>query len=150
MQIRQATLADVPAIVAMSERFYETTEFPHRLRFPFDPDTVRKIAESLAAEHVMLMAEHEGEVVGMVGLYVLPFMFNANHASAHEIVWWVNPEAQGTGAGKALLAAIEPACAAKGAEAIYMVHLATSPPQAAAIYERMGYLPTESSYVKRI
>ncbi len=150
MQIRQATLADVPVIVSMSERFYATTEYPGRLRFPFDADTVQKIAQSLATDHVMLLAEHDGAVVGMVGLYVLPFMFNASHASAHEIVWWVNPEAQGTGAGKALLAAIEPACKAKGVEAIYMVHLSTSPPQAAAIYERMGYLPTESSYVKRI
>lgn len=150
MQIRQATLADVPAIVAMSERFYAATEFPARLRFPFDPGTVEKIAADLARDHVMLVAEGDGQLVGMVGLYVLPFMFNAGHRSAHEIVWWVNPDAQGAGVGKALLAAIDAACANKGAEAIYMVHLASSPPQAAALYERLGYALTESSYVKRL
>lgn len=61
-------------------------------------------------------------------------------------MWWVDPSEQGWGAGKALLAAIEPACSAKGCEAIQMVHLSTSPPQAAVIYERMGYQHTESSY----
>lgn len=149
MQIRQATLADVPAIVGMSERFYETTEFPARLRFPFDPATVERLASGLV-DHVLLVADDGEQLRGMVGLFVLPFMFNAAHASAHEIVWWVDPDAQGAGVGKALLAAIEPACRDKGAEAIYMVHLATSPPQAAAIYERCGYALTESSYVKRI
>lgn len=63
-------------------------------------------------------------------------------------MWWVDPSEQGWGAGKALLAAIEPACSAKGCEAIQMVHLSTSPPQAAAIYERVGYQHTESSYTK--
>lgn len=150
MHVRQATLDDVPAIVSMSERFYAETEFPARLRFPFDADSVARIASDLAQSHVMLLAESDGGVVGMVGLYILPFLFNNGHTSAHEIVWWVDPAVQGAGAGKALLAAIEPACAQRGAEAIYMVHLATSPPQAAALYERMGYALTESSYVKRL
>lgn len=149
MLIRQATLADVPAIVAMSERFYATTEFPERLRFPFDAETVANLATSLI-DHVLLVADDGESLRGLVGLFVLPFMFNAGHTSAHEIVWWVDPEAQGSGVGKGLLAAIEPACRAKGAEAIYMVHLASSPPQAAAIYERHGFVLTESSYVKRL
>lgn len=149
MQIRAATLADVPEIVGMAERFYATTEFPARLRFPFNADTVAQLATGLI-DHVLLVADDGERLRGMVGLFVLPFLFNGAHTSAHEIVWWVDPEAQGAGAGKALLAAIEPACRAKGAEAIYMVHLASSPPQAAAIYERHGYVLTESSYVKRL
>lgn len=60
----------------------------------------------------------------------------------------VDPSEQGQGAGKALLAAIEPACRAKGCKAIQMVHLSTSPPQAASIYERVGYRHTESSFTR--
>ena len=91
-------------------------------------DRQQELAAALAQDHVLLLAEDEGRVVGMAGLFVLPFMFNANHVSAHEVVWWVEPEAQGKGAGKALLQAIEPACRDRGAELIYMVHLANSPP----------------------
>lgn len=146
MQVRPATLADVPAVVAMAERFYATTSYAGWAEF--NPSTVESLAANLAENHVMLLAEDDGVVCGMVGLFVAPFMFNAGKVAAYEVVWWVNPEAQGQGAGKALLAAIEPACRAKGADAIQMVHLASSPPQAAEIYARMGYAHTESSWTK--
>lgn len=144
--IRKSTLADVPAIVAMSAKFYETTSYATWAEF--NPKTVEILTSDLTENHVMLLAEHEGEVVGMVGLFVAPFMFNNDKIGAYEVVWWVDPEAQGNGAGKALLAAIEPACKERGAHAIQMVHLASSPPQAAMIYERMGYAHTESSYTR--
>lgn len=144
MEVRQATQDDVPRIVAMSAKFYRTTSYAGWASF--NPDTVHDLASNLADNHVMLVAEDAGEVVGMVGLFVAPFMFNGDVTAAYEVVWWVEPEAQGRGAGKALLTAIEPACAARGCRAIQMVHLTNSPPQAAAIYERMGYAHTESSY----
>lgn len=146
--IRKAALDDVPAIVDMAERFYADTVFNEW--FDFNPKTVGQLASSLAADHVMLLAEQEGRVVGMVGLFVVPFMFNADHHSAHEVVWWVDPDAQGNGLGRALLEAIEPACKAKGAQVIYMVHMANSPPQAAALYNRLGYALSESAYTKRV
>jgi len=144
--IRKATLADVPVIVSMSAKFYATTSYAKWAEF--SPESVAQLATNLAENHIMLLAEHEGQVVGMVGLFVAPFLFNTDRTGAYEVVWWVNPDAQGHGAGKALLAAIEPACKDAGCHAIQMVHLSTSPPQAAAIYERMGYAHTESSYTR--
>lgn len=148
MEVRQATQDDVPRIVDMSAKFYETTSYARWA--PFDPDTVHDLAANLAENHVMLVAEEGGQLVGMVGLFVAPFMFNGDIIAAYEVVWWVDPEAQGQGAGKALLGAIEPACASRGCRTVQMVHLASSPPQAAAIYERMGYRHTESSYTKTL
>lgn len=144
MEVRQATSEDVPGIVRMSAKFYATTSYA--AWSPFNPETVHNLAAGLAEHHVMLVAVDAGELVGMVGLFVAPHLFNGDVTAAYEVVWWVEPEAQGRGAGKALLAAIEPACAARGCRAIQMVHLTNSPPQAAAIYERMGYAHTESSY----
>lgn len=146
MHVRKATLADVPAVVRMSASFYATTSYAGWA--DFNPDTVEKLAESLARDHLLLVADHDGEVVGMVGLYVAPFMFNADKRAAYEVVWWVDPAGRSTGAGKALLGAIEPACKEAGCHAIQMVHLANSPPQAAMLYERAGYANTESSYTK--
>lgn len=146
MQVRQATQDDVPRIVEMAAKFYETTSYARWA--PFNPDTVHDLAANLAENHVMLVAEEASELVGMVGLFVAPFMFNGEVTAAYEVVWWVDPDAQGRGAGKTLLQAIEPACAARGCRAVQMVHLASSPPQAAAIYEWLGYKHTESSYTK--
>lgn len=146
MHIRPAAAGDLPAVVRMSARFYETTSYSTWA--DFNPETVHDLAANLAENHVLLIAEHEGEAVGMVGLFVAPFMFNSDRTAAYEVVWWVEPEGRATGAGKALLSAIQPACEAKGCVAIQMVHLANSPPQAGLLYERAGYRHTESSYTK--
>lgn len=146
--IRKATHSDLAKIVGMAERFYATTCYSNWS--DFDADTTFDLAINLIENHVMLVAEQDGDVVGMVGLVVAPFMFNANCRSAHEVVWWVNPEAQGSGVGKELLAAIEPACRAKGANAIQMVMMANSPPKAQAIYERFGYGHSETSFTKEL
>lgn len=146
--IRPARGEDIPRIVDMSRKFYATTSYSGLTAM--DDETVAALTRNLLENHVMLVSESEGGVDGMVGLFVAPFMFNASYCAAYEVVWWVEPYAQGLGVGKALLAAIEPACKDRGAQAIQMVHLSTSPPQAAAIYERMGYAHSESSYTKRI
>ncbi|MDR6992470.1 GNAT family N-acetyltransferase [Luteimonas sp. 3794] len=148
MKVWQATEHDVDDIVRMSRDFYSTTTY--RGYADFDEDTVRRLAETLASEHVMLIAELDGRVVGMVGLFVVPFLFNGARRMAHEVVWYVDPGAQGAGAGKALLAAIEPACRDKGADGIFMIHLSNSPPQAAEIYQRMGYAHSETVYVRTL
>jgi GNAT superfamily N-acetyltransferase len=77
-------------------------------------------------------------------------MFNKHKSGAYEVIWWIEPEAQGLGMGKELLLSVEPACKAKGVNLVVMVHLANSPPQAAALYERMGYEHSESCYTKVI
>lgn len=146
--IRPATNADVARIVEMSRLFYATTSYAEWA--DFHEETVENLAITLLNDHVMLVAEVDGKVYGMVGLFVAPHMFNVTVKAAYEVVWWVEPEAQGAGVGKALLQAVEPACAEKGAVAIQMVHLSSSPPQAAVIYERMGFGHTESSYTKRL
>lgn len=145
-QIRKATLGDLPAIVGMSERFYATTSYAGFA--DFCPESVSNLASMLIETGVFLVAESDGEVVGMVGLAVAPFMFNNAHKAAYEVVWWVNPEARGGGIAVSLLRAIEPACREIGCDVIQMVHLANSPPQASALYERCGYRHTESSYTK--
>lgn len=148
MIVRRAVMEDVDSIVEMSRAFYATTSYAGFT--PMSDESAGLLAEMLIETGVMLVAEKDGAVVGMVGLIVAPFMFNAAVLTAHEIVWYVRPEEVGKGAGAALLAAIEPACRERGVVAIQMVHLSTSPPQAAALYERMGYRYTESSYTKEL
>jgi GNAT superfamily N-acetyltransferase len=148
MNIRHATIEDVPAIVAMSAKFYATTNYA---RFAsMSEETVADLAATLVERGVMLIAEADAAPVGMVGLFVAPYMFNHDVRMAHEVVWWVEPTAQGAGIGRALLDAVEPACRELGVAAIQMMHLATSPPQAAEMYRRMGYDLSETGYLKEL
>lgn len=147
-QIRPASESDIPRLLEMGEKFYQTTHYPENVA-PYDAETVEALI-GMMRDGVMLVAEVEGEVVGMVGLVVVPHLFNRNYKTACEIVWWVEPEHRGGGIAMQLMNAIEPAAKDKGAVGIQMALLSSSPPVAAAIYERLGYTHTESSYFKRI
>lgn len=157
IKIRQAKLADIPEIVKMSRRFYETTTYPGFA--PMDDETVARLAGTLAADHVLLVAEETRVLgspggielvgtylVGMIGLFVAPWMFNVHRLTAHEVVWWVDPSHLGAGLGRTLIEEATAACKARGAVAVQMVHLSTSPPQAAALYQKLGFIHSESSY----
>lgn len=145
--IRPATLDDVPAIAQMAGKFYATTDYAKFA--PFDETAVTNLSAGLT-EHILLVAEYNNKLVGVVGLFVAPFTFNPSITFATEVVWWVEPEARSTGAGIALLQAVEPAAKARGCTMVQMMHLATSPKQAGALYQRHGYNLSELSYTKVI
>lgn len=144
--IRYAERDDIPAIIEMGAEFYATTNYAEFADYA--PESIEGLAIMLIETGVLLVAESEGKLVGMAGLVIAPFLFNHSLHSAHEVMWWVSPESRSTGAGIALLRAIEPACREAGAVMIQMIHLSNSPPAAAAAYERAGYIHTESSYSK--
>lgn len=146
--IRKATKYDLPAVLAMSRRFYATTAYAGFA--DFDTPTVEKLTLMLIEKGIVLLADVKGEPVGMVGLVVAPFMFNDSIRGAYEVVWWVNPEMQSRGIGTELLQAIEPACKEADVRLIQMVCLATSPAKAGQLYERVGYAHSETSYTKVI
>lgn len=147
MRIRHATIDDMPALLDMGEKFYETTHYAASK--PYCRETVAGLVK-LMLDGVLLIAERDGAPVGMVGLVVVPWLFNAAMLTATEVVWWVDPEAQKAGIGKALLEAIEPACRERGASTIVMMHLAESPPAASILYQRYGYRWTEMSFAKEL
>ncbi len=146
--IRKATLADVPEIVRMSAAFYPTTHYAQWCEM--DEASVAGLATGLIENDVFFVAESAGALVGMVGVMLVPFLFNRGHLFATEIVWWVAPEVRGTSVAARLLDVIEAPCRDRGAARIQMVHMPNSPPQAAALYERMGYARSEISYTKEL
>lgn len=153
--IRSATMDDVPRIVEMAERFYATSGYPD-FYGPMAKESAAGLAiitmqgapEFGVEPGVMLVAEHEGELVGMACVHIDRFLFNSSVKVGHELAFWIEPEHRGGRLAARLLCEIETAVAARGATVNRMATLATSPPQAAAIYERMGYTRSESFYSK--
>lgn len=148
MNIRPATAADLPDIVLMGAQFYATTSYAAYA--DYDPDSATAMGFFLLDNGVLLVAEIDDKLIGMVGLVVGSFPFNRDIKTAHEVMWWVNENARHSGAGIALLKAVEPACRAAGVAAIQMLHLENSPPQAKMLYEKLGYQFTESCYTKEL
>jgi GNAT superfamily N-acetyltransferase len=146
--IRQATIEDLRRIVEMSEQFYPQT--PYINLAPFNPAAAANLATFLIESGIMLVAEIEEEVVGMVGLVITPFPFEPELLGAYEVIWWVEPSAQSKGVGQALLAAIDDTAKEQNCNYIHMVCMANSPPAAAGLYFKYGYDHTEMSFTKRL
>lgn len=144
--IRPANDTDLADVVEMGARFYATTTYTAIA--DYSHANAAKLGRLLLDQGVMIVAERGDKLVGVIGLMVAPFPFNEAKKTAHEVLWWVDPEERDTGAGVALLRAMVPACKYRGAAAIQMLHLSNSPPQASALYERMGFAHTESLYFK--
>lgn len=146
MQVRNATLADVPAIVAMSAKFYPTTHYATWT--DMDAESVAEQATALVNSHIFLLSEDEQGITGMLGAYVLPFMFNKHAPCAYEVVWWVSPDARGARCGRTLLRSLDEPARDIGARRIVMAHMPNSPPEAAALLRSEGYMESEIQFTK--
>lgn len=147
IEIRLATVADESQLLDMGAEFYAVTAYPERA--PYDRETVRELIR-LMHQGVFVVADCDGVLLGMVGLIVTPFLFNASVLSAHEVMWWVDPAAVGNGIGGRLLSAAETVARERGAVIMQMIHLPASPPAAAKLYERAGFTQSEVSYTKAL
>lgn len=144
--IRPATMDDVDAIVEMGRRFYP--ESGYEATAPFCEEQIAGLAIVTMRDGVMLVAEKDGEVVGMACLHVEPFLFNPSVVIAHELVYWIEPEHRGGMMAARMLKAIEEACRAKGATTIRMATLSSSPEAADKLYMRAGFHLSEKYYSK--
>lgn len=146
--IRLAVQTDIRRIVEMSEKFYPYTSYWTFSKIPFLAEGAALVAENLIEMGVMNVLEIEGNVVGMIGLIFVPFIFNPGYIHAGEIIFWIEPEHHGSGWARPMLRSIEPACKKIGAAHIQMIDLPNSPISAAKLYESEGYILTERMYTK--
>lgn len=146
--IRQATLDDVPRIVEMAQRFYPQSGYTKL--GPMMKECAAGLALITMESGVMLVAESDDSLVGMVCLHVDPFTFNPNILIAHELVFWIEPEHRGGMLAVRMIKAGEQAAAECGAKWNRMATLAASDEAAGVMYERMGYVRSESYYVKEL
>lgn len=144
--IRLATKQDADRILEMSRKFYATTSYKDFA--PMNDATVADLIQNLTDNHIMLVAEIDGQVVGMAGMMMAPFYFNANKRGAYEVVWWVEPEHQAGGIGKRLLESIIEHSKLRECDIVQMVTLATSPEHAGKIYEKYEFNHSETSYTR--
>ena len=140
--IREATVDDIPVLVAMGMRFAQSDAYKHIVRD--NPVQFEKMARMLITSGlgVMLVLEKNGCVEGMIGMLCTPH-FLSGDMFAGEICWWINPEHRGDGVR--LMRSAETWAREQGALSIQMV---APNERVGSLYERMGYQQTETSYQK--
>lgn len=142
--IRAATEADTPRLVEMALRFIMET--PYRV-FPTTPAALSWIVRVVLEHGAAFVAEDDGHLVGMIGVVVTPHPLTGERF-CDEVVWWVEPEHRSLRTGPALLHRIESWAVTNDVHLIRMI--APNRSGVGDFYERCGYVPVETSYIKRL
>jgi GNAT superfamily N-acetyltransferase len=131
--VRPIRADDVPAVVGLVRELAEYERALDEVRLTEEQLTERLFGEAPALfGHV---AEHDGEVVGMA-LWFLNFStWEGEHGIYLEDLY-VRPNARGTGAGRALLAALAATCVKRGYARLSWSVLDWNP--ARGFYENVG------------
>ncbi len=145
MMVRDGCSDDLPAVVEMAREFWAHTRYDEE----FDADYV-EFMSAMALEHGLLaILELDGVVEGFVAGLKAPLLACANVLNGTEIAWWVNPSARKGRNGIALMQHIEKMAKAQGVKYWNMIVMESCQPEVgAAIYERLGYKKSETSYTR--
>lgn len=143
--VRDGNKDDLPAVVEMAREFWQHTMYAE----PFDADYVEFMA-SMAIDHGLLaILELDDVIEGFTAGLKSPLLACADVLSGTEIAWWVNPSARKGRNGIALMQHIERMARAQGVKYWNMIVMESCQPEiAAAIYERLGYKKSETSYTR--
>lgn len=140
MEVRPAMLNDAaPMARLMTELGYPTEEREMRERLV-----------PILADHasVTLVAEREGTVVGMVGGRIGRY-YGKSELYCRILALSVDPEAQGSGAGSQLVAAVEGWALERGARTM-IVNTRNHRTEAHRFYAHRGYEATGIRFIKEL
>jgi GNAT superfamily N-acetyltransferase len=150
MDINEATPKDVAEMVKFGKQFWTQTSY-YREGVEYDFEAIRNMTISLIDNGIVLVARHEGAVVGLMLMMVGHMPFNPSTLVATELVYYVDPDYRASGAGQKLLRMAEKIAAKRGVKYISMIHLdSVEPERAEAVYSKMGYSKTETLFSKDI
>jgi GNAT superfamily N-acetyltransferase len=147
--IRNATEADVDTIVRMARHFIAFA--PHATIAEYEDTDLANAIRACMEHGVLLVAEQDDAVVGMLFGIVSGLWFAPRTLWASELAWWVEPAARGGTAGIRLVTAFQDWALKQGAKVVAMssLHL-DHDTRVGNVLERMGFSPSEHTYIKRI
>jgi L-amino acid N-acyltransferase YncA len=149
VEIRHAQPDDLSALLGMGRDFFDHSANSAFTTFDENSLTATLIAlMSGVSGGSLLVAETDGEVVGMAACVVFPFYANHSTLISQELFWWVQPEHR-KGIGGSILDELEAEAKRKGAKIFIGANL--SGERSAAferLYRRRGYTPAENTHLR--
>jgi len=140
--VREATLEDVDAVVALGLEFLETSTY--RQLGAGEPDAIARLLCTVLDHGAVFLAVAGDDVVGMIAMLMVPHIFSGE-TFADEVAWFVKPAHRGR-AGVLLLQAAERWAVQNHAKLVKMV--APEGTSVGDLYRRKGYQVIEQAFVK--
>jgi len=154
--IRTATMDDIPQIVEMAKRFYAYSPYPviygnlsKEQAAGIAIVSMQGYAECGITPGVMLVAEDDGVIVGMLAMHIDPATY-APEVCAAESAWWVDQTHAGLGIYPALVDRAEQEAKARGATVSAMGVMGKKSGAAVKMLKKRGYTKSHVVMMKRI
>ena len=150
VQIKRASEDDTERLVAYGSQFWSQTRF-YAEGVDYDVATVTAMADYLRLNGVSLYAEDDGNIVGLMLIFVEPFAMNKNYLAATEYVYYVDPAYRGTKVAFTLMQQAERILKEKDVKFFSMISLTNVTPEVAnRLYESLGFSQSESTFTKTL
>jgi GNAT superfamily N-acetyltransferase len=146
MTIRQATVADLDALLDMSRQF--AAEAAYRTVIGYAPDHLRQVIPMFLELGAVFVADVDGALVGMLAGVIAPHVLSGER-TAEELAWWVAPAHRGRSIGPRLLKAAEVWIAQQDVR-LFKLAVPIGQPRLAAFLKRRGYVSLETVFVRRL
>ena len=146
--VRDAEPADFEGILPLARALHDAS---HYRAIPFDRESVMQTLHACRSYGLLVIAEDEGTVVGVVGGVEYGFPSNHNVRLGTEVLWWVDPGYRSHGIGRRLLKGIERRAHDLGLHTWTMTRLeSVEPHMTDALYRSAGYTPRECLFSKEV
>ena len=142
MNIRPATLADLPQMMVNARKFIDS--IPAYKDIPYDPESMKAEFLKMMEAGLCIVAEEDGTHLGGIGACLGPLFLNKSIQIAGERFYWVVPDERAAGIGKGLFQAFHKAAKASGAKYLMMISLADE--RTDALYKKLGMIETEHCF----
>ena len=147
--VRHATLDDLEAIMALAREFIMFA--PHASVADVSSEELEQQARTCIENALVLVAEDEGKVVGMLVGVLTGLWFSPSTLMAAELAWWVTPSARNGSAGIRLVTAFQDWAREQGAKVVTMSSLDLDfDTRVSSVLERMGFKASEHTHMKRL
>jgi len=101
--IRRATLQDYDRIMAMMINFADSSPVSALHNPQYDDMYIRRLLDNFMRTGVILVAERETELQGMLIAQIIPDVWLPHVKTMREVAWWVEPEHRHSTMGYRLL-----------------------------------------------
>jgi GNAT superfamily N-acetyltransferase len=153
MKIRGAGLPDIEVLVKYGREFWKHTRYWQIDFVPYSEEHVRELINALLLQqgmgYIVVVEDDEGEVKGFGLVVQTPLIWNRDYKVAGELAFYLDEEVRGSGAGVKLLKTLERIAKHRGIHYMAMISMDHSM-DVGPLYEKMGYVRTETTYTKRL
>jgi len=138
--ISHATEADLPVLLGMAKEFIEYLNNPYSEWH--EESMIYRLLDIM--KHFFILVKKDGEIVGALGAYISPNMWDIRKLQIEECFWWVNKDARQTRAGALLLSYF--LAESEKAKLKPILHLLSHSDVRPETLKKRGLVPTESTY----